>query len=110
TTSKPDEIALLRLRYKQPGNEQSQLIEKPMLRSGISAKPSNRMKLAASLAAYADLLRGGKNSGQLKWNDLRQLAASVSLPDSWGYRAEFIGLIDQASRLTGTADVAQISE
>jgi hypothetical protein len=34
----------------------------------------------------------------------------VSLPDSWGYRAEFIGLIDQASRLTGTADVAQISE
>ncbi len=110
TTNKPDEIALLRLRYKQPGNEQSQLIEKPMLRSGISAKPSNRMKLAASLAAYADLLRGGKNSGQFKWNDVRQLAASVSLPDSWGYRAEFIGLIDQASRLTGTADVAQISE
>ena len=110
TTSKPDEIALLRLRYKQPGNEQSQLIEKPMLRSGVSAKPSNRMKLAASLAAYADLLRGGKNSGQFKWNDVRQLAASVSLPDSWGYRAEFIGLIDQASRLTGTADVAQISE
>jgi len=107
---KSDEIALLRLRYKQPGNEQSQLIEKPMLRSGISAKPSDRMKLAASLAAYADLLRGGKNSGQFKWNDVRQLAASVSLPDSWGYRAEFIGLIDQASRLTGTPDVAQISE
>ncbi len=107
---KSDEIALLRLRYKQPGNELSQLIEKPMLRSGISAKPSDRMKLAASLAAYADLLRGGKNSGQFKWNDVRQLAASVSLPDSWGYRAEFIGLIDQASRLTGTVDVAQISE
>lgn len=110
TTGKTDEIALLRLRYKQPGSEQSLLIEKPMLRSSISAKPSDRMKLAASLAAYADLLRGGKNSGQFTWGDVRQLASSVSLPDSWGYRAEFMGLIDKASRLTETKDVAQISE
>lgn len=104
------EIALLKLRYKQPGEEQSQLIQKPMKRSSISAKPSERMKLAAALAAYADLLRGGKNSGQFKWNDVKQLAASVSLPDSWGYRAEFMGLIEQASRLTENRDVAQISE
>ncbi len=110
TNGKSNEIALLKLRYKQPGAERSQLIEKPLLRSGISAKPSDRMKMAASLAAYADLLRGGKNSGQFKWNDVKQLAASVSLPDSWGYRAEFIGLLDQASRLTGSEDVAQISE
>jgi len=108
--TKPDEIALLKLRYKQPGSEQSQLIEKPMLRSGISAKPSDRLKLAASLAAYADLLRGGKNSGHFKWNDVRQLAASVAMPDSWGYRAEFLDLIDQASRLTENRDVAQISQ
>ena len=101
---------MLRLRYKQPGSEQSQLIEKPMLRSSISAKPSDRMKLAASLAAYADLLRGGKNSGQFTWADVRHLASSVSLPDSWGYRAEFMDLIDRASRLTETKDVAQISE
>jgi Ca-activated chloride channel homolog len=110
TTSKPEEIALLKLRYKQPGAEQSQLIQKPMLRSSISAKPSDRLKLAASLAAYADLLRGGKNSGQFKWSDVKQLAASVSLPDSWGYRAEFMGLIEQASQLTENRDVAQISE
>ncbi len=110
TAAKQDEIALLRLRYKQPGSEQSQLIEKPMLRSGISAKPSDRLKLAAALAAYADLLRGGKNSGQFKWNDVKQLAASVALPDSWGYRAEFMGLLDQASRLTETQELAEISE
>ena len=107
---KSDEIALLRLRYKQPGSEHSQLIEKPMLRSGISAKPSDRLKLAAALAAYADLLRGGKNSGQFKWNDVKQLAASVALPDSWGYRAELMGLLDQASKLTETQELAEISE
>jgi len=108
--AKPTEIALLKLRYKQPGEERSQLIEKPLLRSGISAKPSGRLKMAASLAAYADLLRGGKNIGKFQWADVKQLAASVSLPDSWGYRAEFMGLVDQASRLTGSDDVAQISE
>ena len=107
---KANEIALLKLRYKQPGADQSKLIEQPILRSQISAKASDRLKLAASLAAYADLLRGGKNSGQFKWNDVKQLAASVSLPDSWGYRAEFMGLIEQASRLTETPDVVQISE
>lgn len=107
---KSNEIALLKLRYKQPGADQSKLIEQPMLRSQISAKASDRLKMAAALAAYADLLRGGKNSGQFKWNDVKQLAASVSLPDSWGYRAEFMGLIEQASRLTETPDVAQISE
>jgi Ca-activated chloride channel family protein len=101
---------LLKLRYKQPGAEQSRLIEQPMMRSQISAKASDRLKMAAALAAYADLLRGGKNSGQFKWNDVKQLAASVSLPDSWGYRAEFMGLIEQASRLTENRDVAQISE
>lgn len=109
-TGKSNEIALLKLRYKQPGEEQSRLIERPLLRSGISAKPSDRMKMAASLAAYADLLRGGKNSGKFNWNDVKRLAASVSLPDSWGYRAEFMDLLDQASRLTGPEDVAQISE
>ena len=107
---KSNEVALLKLRYKQPGADQSKLIEQPMLRSQISAKASDRLKMAAALAAYADLLRGGKNSGQFKWNDVKQLAASVSLPDSWGYRAEFMGLIEQASRLTETPDVAQISE
>jgi len=107
---KSNEIALLKLRYKQPGEEQSRLIERPLLRSGISAKPSDRLKMAASLAAYADLLRGGKNMGKFDWNDVRQLAASVSMPDSWGYRAEFMGLLDKASRLTGPEDVAQISE
>jgi len=107
---KANEIAVLKLRYKQPGADQSKLIEQPMLRSQISAKASDRLKMAASLAAYADLLRGGKNSGQFKWNDVKQLAASVSLRDSWGYRAEFMGLIEQASRLTENRDVAQISE
>ena len=101
---------MLKLRYKQPGADQSKLIEQPILRSQISAKASERLKMAASLAAYADLLRGGKNSGQFKWQDVKQLAASVSLPDSWGYRAEFMGLIEQASRLTETPDVVQISE
>ncbi len=107
---KTNEIALLKLRYKQPGAEQSQLIEKPLLRSQISAIPSERLKMAASLAAYADLLRGGKNSGNFGWNEVRQLAGSVSLPDSWGYRAEFLGLIDQAERLTENKAIAQISE
>ena len=50
TEAKANEIGLLRLRYKQPGADQSQLIEKPMNRSQIHAQPSERMRFAASVA------------------------------------------------------------
>ena len=98
---KANEIGLLRLRYKQPGAAQSRLIETALSRNQIHAQPSARMRFAASVAAYADLLRGGKNIGRFGWNDVRQLARSAQDNDRLGTRDEFLHLVDRARAVTG---------
>jgi Ca-activated chloride channel homolog len=104
------ELAQLNVRYKNPGADKSKLIQKVLHRNEIRNIVSDRMKLAASVAAFADLLRGGKNLGEYGWNDVRALAGSVKMADPFGYRAEFLNMIDQASGLAETKEIAQISE
>lgn len=109
-SGKPDEIGLLRLRYKQPGAENSRLIEAPLQRSQIQAQASPRLRWAAAVAAYADLLRGGKNVGRFGWNDVRALAGGLADKDRWGYRAEFLQLVDRAKAVTGGGTPVAVSE
>jgi Ca-activated chloride channel family protein len=108
--TKGDEIALLRLRYKKPGNDKSVLIETPMRLAEIQPQPSDRLRWSAAVAAYADLLRGGKNVGAFNWDGVRKLAATAGGKDPWGYRAEFLDLVDRARRLTGDGAPVAVSE
>jgi Ca-activated chloride channel family protein len=110
TGGKANEIGLLRLRYKQPGAAQSRLIETALNRSQIQAQPSDRMRFAASVAAYADLLRGGKNIGRFGWNDVRRLAQSAHGEDRLGTRGEFLHLIDLGRTVTGGNAPVAVSE
>jgi Ca-activated chloride channel family protein len=107
---KAGEIGLLRLRYKQPGAAQSKLIETALSRGQIHAQASERMRFAASVAAYADLLRGGKNIGHFGWNDVRRLAASAQDHDRLGTRDEFLHLVDSARTVTGGDAPVAVSE
>jgi Ca-activated chloride channel family protein len=105
------ELAHLRLRYKRPGEDTSRLIETPILRSQLAAAPSQSMRFAAAVAAFADALRGGKQIGAWTWNDIAAAAKSSVGVDSWNQRREFIGLVERAGKLTTTQDVAvQVSE
>ena len=48
-----------------------------------------------------------KNVGAFSWDGVRNLAATSGGKDPWGYRAEFLDLVDRARRLTsGQAPVA----
>lgn len=112
STGKAGELAHLRLRYKRPGEDTSRLIETPILRSALRPQASPTLRFAASVAAYADALRGGKHLENWTWEDISRAAREGAGRDPWRERAEFIGLIDNARRLTGGGDtpVAQIAE
>lgn len=105
-----DEIGLLRLRYKQPDGERSELIETPLQRAGIASRGSDRLRFAAAVAAYADLLRGGEQTHGFGWDRVAALAAGSRLPDPHGYRREFLDLVERARRLTGGGTPVAISE
>nr|WP_248842873.1 VWA domain-containing protein [Lysobacter antibioticus] len=90
------EIANLKLRYKRPGEDRSQLIETPVRRSSLRLVASEPMRMAASVAAFADTLRGGSQYDGWGWDQIIATARGLKLDDRWGQRAEFIGLVERA--------------
>jgi Ca-activated chloride channel family protein len=89
-----NEIAHLRLRYKQPGEDASRLITTPILASSLRKAPSDTLRFAATVAAYADALRGGTHIGDWGWDEIRASARQSGGSDF--LRGEFAGLVDLA--------------
>lgn len=109
-TTRGQELAFLKLRYKQPGNDHSVLVEQPVTRRAMDATASESLRFAAAVAAYADLLRGGRNMNGYGWDEVEALARGARGEDPWGYRGEFLNLVAQARSLAGAAGPARISE
>jgi len=93
------EVARVRLRYKLPGQDTSRLIETPIARTSLTTQPSDAFRFASAVAAYADLLRGGKRIDGWTWNDVAHTARAATGRDPYGLKAEFVGMIEQAHRL-----------
>ena len=95
--TRAEEIAHLRLRYKRPGEDDSRLITTPIARSSLRATPSDTLRFAATVAAYADALRGGSRIGDWSWDEILRNARAVQ--DGNPQRAEFVGLVETAQAL-----------
>ena len=97
------ELAFLRLRYKAPNSNTSKLIEWPLSRNDILPRierASTNFRFAASVAGFAELLRGGKQTGDFKYRDVLNLALNSRGQDKFGYRGEFIKLVNLAESLS----------
>ncbi|WP_291993209.1 VWA domain-containing protein [Candidatus Accumulibacter sp. ACC003] len=96
-----NELGYLKLRYKEPAANDSQLLEFTLQRNAIKplAAASSEFRFAAAVAAYGQILRGGKYTGTWNYADVRQLAAANIGHDKYGYRGEFLRLIDLAAAL-----------
>ena len=104
SASSSGEIAHLRLRYKRPGEARSRLIDTPILRSALRREPSQSLRFATAVAAYADLLRGGHNVEGWSWDDVAATARASTGDDRWGLRQEFVQLVGEAQQLTTASD------
>ncbi|HEX7381441.1 MAG TPA: YfbK domain-containing protein, partial [Nevskiaceae bacterium] len=92
------ELAFLRLRYKLPGHEASTLIEQPI--AATPAPASARLRFAASVAAFADALRGGRYLDGYDYARIAALARNARGDDPDGYRAGFVQLVNLADGLS----------
>ena len=98
-----DEYAFLRIRYKLPGEKQSQLIEKPISASQSitldKVAPGSLQQeagFATAVAGFAQLLRGSHFTGDYSYDDVIALAQKTKGTDDYGYRTEFIQLVRKA--------------
>jgi len=97
-----NEVALIRLRYKKPGDTNSKLVEKVISRKEIineMAKTSINFRFSAAVAAFAQRLRNGKYNNSISYNDILELAKKSTGPDAFGYRREFLDLVSLTSNL-----------
>jgi len=97
-----DELATLKVRYKQPTSQTSQLLVKTIKTSEILAdiqSSSINFKLATAVAGYGQLLRGGQMTQKFSYNDVAALIKATLADDEYGYRGEFLQLVSLAKSL-----------
>jgi Ca-activated chloride channel family protein len=101
SAGKKGEIANVRLRYKKPDSATSQLLEYPIAKASLvgAQQMSADFRFAASVAAFGQILRGGKYVGRYSYNDVAALAKGAYGDDGEGYRREFVSLVKLAATL-----------
>ena len=111
TAVEPDlagEFGFLRLRYKRPGEDDSRLIERPITASDAVADfgdAPQEARFSIAVAGFAQRLRGDSYLAEgYDWAAIRQTAASAVGEDSFGYRAEFLELVDLAAAADAARD------
>ena len=93
-------LLTLKLRYKQPDGDTSKLLEFPVKDGGAGyAKASPDFKFAASVAAFAMILRDSQHKGTATYDAVLELAAEGKGPDKSGYREEFLDLVRRAKEI-----------
>ncbi len=91
---KSAEYGFLKIRYKLPQEDTSKLITQAIApdthESGAAPREA---RFAAAVAAFGQILRGGRYTGDFNPDDVIDLAQSAKGDDRFGYRAEFINLV-----------------
>ncbi|MBB3008286.1 vWA domain-containing protein [Cupriavidus alkaliphilus] len=95
------ELAHVRLRYKLPAASTSQLLDVTVARQALRplAQGDDDFRFAAAVAGFGQVLRGGKFTGDWRYADARALAQGARGADRFGYRGEFVKLVDLAQSL-----------
>ena len=98
-----DELAHLRIRYKSPDSDSSQLLEWPLRQQDMQqslANTSNSFRFSAAVAGFGQALRGGKYLDGFGYEDVLVLARKSRGDDPFGYRGEFLTLVALADSLS----------
>lgn len=89
-----DELMKVKIRYKKPNEDTSNLMTKAVSSQDITADPSRNFRFSAAVAEYAMLLRNSEFKGQSSYQAALELAKSAKGRDEAGYRSEFIRLVE----------------
>lgn len=96
------EMLALKLRYKEPEGLTSTLIQFPVSDTGKSFRETDRdFKFAASVAAFGMLLRHSPYAGTASMERVLTMAREGAVGDDYGYRTEFLAMVERAGQLTG---------
>jgi Ca-activated chloride channel family protein len=93
------EYGFVKIRYKLPKSDTSRLISTPIDRSSEVARfpeAPRDARFAAGVAAFAELLRGGRYMGSMNYDAVLAILSGARGEDPFGYRSELLGLVRAA--------------
>jgi|688.fasta_scaffold06283_4 Ca-activated chloride channel family protein len=101
TDTADNEMMLVKLRYKLPQDNTSQLITQTIKDSEFNANqtPSTNLRFAAAVATFGIILRDSEYKGNANYDLVMKLATQGQGEDQEGYRGEFIRLVEQSREL-----------
>ena len=100
--SRGDEVAFVKLRYKQPDADSSRLLSYPvrLADAGSSLEQmADDYRFAAAVAAFAQRLRGGSYLEGFDYEQILDLARDSRGEDPHGYRSDFLRVAGLAQSL-----------
>lgn len=86
-----NELFEVRIRYKDPGESESKLVEKPVFSDDIKGTTSMDFNFANAVASFGYILRGSEDSSLA--NDIIKVAEDSIGEDENGYRHDFYELV-----------------
>jgi Ca-activated chloride channel homolog len=94
------EMLTLKVRYKAPDGDKSQLLEVPVTDRHVALeKTSDNFRFAAAVASFGLVLRNSPFKGTATYESILSLGKAALDQDSEGYRAEFLKLVKTAKLL-----------
>lgn len=97
-----EELAFVKLRYKQPGEAHSKLIETPVTEDNVVARfdeAGESERFSAAVAAFGQKLRRSSDLSSFGYDQIIDIANASRGADPYGYRAEFLSLVRLAAAL-----------
>jgi Ca-activated chloride channel family protein len=97
-----NELMTVKLRYKEPNENESKLMTMGLLdRNNTIENASENLRFASAVVQFGLLLRDSRYKGNASFSSAQNLANSALGSDLKNYRNEFLNLIGKASALKG---------
>ncbi len=97
-----NEIGFLKIRYKKPEESGSREMIRVLLKKDIQQSfvhTSDNFRFSAAVAAFGQLLRNSEPLGDYDYDEVLALARQSRGGDEYGYRSEFLKLVNLAGSL-----------
>nr|WP_225166878.1 VWA domain-containing protein [Ensifer sp. IC4062] len=101
------ELAYLKIRYKKPDSDKSELITTPVTEANAVpslAEASADVQFSTAVAAFGQKLAGNTAISGYSYTAIADLAAGAKGADPFAYRAEFVNMVRLAKGISGAEE------
>ena len=91
---------MISIRYKEPHEDVSRLIEAKTYVSSYTETPSQTFRFASSVVEFGLILRDSRFKGDANFDQVISRATQALGQDTYGYREEFLELVEIAKEIS----------